>query len=131
VLGSCFGSRGSRVRITLLRPIDPGLSQDRGFLLPAGRWNRRGAGALGKRTTGSFFMRRPSPQRDRMRADEIAAPAELRFSCDTEAGWRRLRRGRGFAYLGPDGQRPDAAELARLRALAIPPAWSAVWICRD
>jgi len=76
-------------------------------------------------------MRRPSPQRDRMRADEIAPPAELRFSCDTEAGWRRLRRGRGFAYLGPDGQRPDAAERARLRALAIPPAWSAVWICRD
>ncbi|HVW19222.1 MAG TPA: DNA topoisomerase IB [Solirubrobacteraceae bacterium] len=47
-------------------------------------------------------------------------------------GISRRRRGRGFAYLGPDGGRiadPDA--LARIRALAVPPAWRDVWICCD
>jgi len=38
----------------------------------------------------------------------------------------------GFRYVGPDGRtiRNDA-ELKRIRALAIPPAWTDVWICRD
>ena len=45
-------------------------------------------------------------------------------------GIRRLRRGRGFAYVGVDG-RPvgDPEVLARIRALVIPPAWRDVWIC--
>ena len=45
-------------------------------------------------------------------------------------GIRRRRAGRGFSYLGPDGERvrdPDVLE--RIRALAIPPAWEDVWIC--
>jgi DNA topoisomerase-1 len=42
----------------------------------------------------------------------------------------RRRRGRGFSYTDPSG-RPvtDPAVLARIRALAIPPAWKDVWIC--
>lgn len=51
--------------------------------------------------------------------------------CDPSGpGYRR--RGRGFSYLDPDG-RPvtDPDELARLRALVIPPAWRDVWICPD
>jgi DNA topoisomerase IB len=45
---------------------------------------------------------------------------------------RRRRRGRGFSYLDAAG-RPvrDEAALARIRALAIPPAWEDVWICPD
>jgi DNA topoisomerase IB len=45
-------------------------------------------------------------------------------------GIRRRRRGRSFSYEGPDG-RPvtDPEALARIRALAIPPAWKDVWIC--
>jgi DNA topoisomerase I len=45
-------------------------------------------------------------------------------------GIRRLRRGRGFSYVGVDG-RPvhDPELLARIRALVIPPAWRDVWIC--
>lgn len=44
----------------------------------------------------------------------------------------RRRCGLGFRYLGPDGESVrDAATLARIRALAIPPAWRDVWICRD
>jgi DNA topoisomerase-1 len=40
-----------------------------------------------------------------------------------------VRRGRGFAYLTPDGERvTDEATLARIRSLAIPPAWTDVWI---
>jgi DNA topoisomerase I len=43
-----------------------------------------------------------------------------------------MRSGRGFRYVGPTG-RPirDPAVLDRIRALAIPPAWTDVWICRD
>jgi DNA topoisomerase-1 len=45
-------------------------------------------------------------------------------------GIRRRRRGRAFSYEEPDG-RPvtDPEALARIRALAIPPAWKDVWIC--
>jgi DNA topoisomerase IB len=47
-------------------------------------------------------------------------------------GLRRQGRGRGFTYLDPDGARVDDDEtLARIRALAIPPAWRDVWICQD
>jgi DNA topoisomerase-1 len=49
---------------------------------------------------------------------------------DTGPGIRRLRCGRGFRYLDPAGRtlrEPDA--LGRIRALAIPPAWTRVWIC--
>src|SRR5690606_5902061 len=45
--------------------------------------------------------------------------------------WKRLRKGSGFAYRSSDGARPDQATIARIRALAIPPAWSDVWICTD
>jgi DNA topoisomerase-1 len=57
------------------------------------------------------------------------APALL-YVTDSEPGLRRLRRGRGFSYLDATGRRiQDRAELARIRALAIPPAWREVWIC--
>ncbi|MBV9315241.1 MAG: DNA topoisomerase IB [Pseudonocardia sp.] len=47
-------------------------------------------------------------------------------------GISRSRRGRGFRYFGADG-RPlaDRRELTRVRSLAVPPAWSGVWICAD
>jgi DNA topoisomerase-1 len=49
-----------------------------------------------------------------------------------EPGIRRVRRGRGFCYLGADGVPVrDEALLARIRALAIPPAYTDVWICAD
>jgi DNA topoisomerase I len=45
-------------------------------------------------------------------------------------GIRRLRRGRGFAYVDVDGQPVrDPEVLARIRGLVIPPAWRDVWIC--
>ena len=45
---------------------------------------------------------------------------------------RRLRRGRGFAYVEEGGEPiKDREVLKRLRGLAIPPAWREVWICDD
>lgn len=56
--------------------------------------------------------------------------AGLRYVSGSMPGIRRIRSGRGFRYAGPDG-RPvrDPATLARIRSLAIPPAWQDVWIC--
>ncbi len=49
---------------------------------------------------------------------------------DLDPGVSRRARTKGFSYFGPDG-RPmhDKDTLARIRALAIPPAWQRVWIC--
>src|SRR6188768_15567 len=57
-------------------------------------------------------------------------PAGLSYSSDTEPGISRLRKGDTFAYRDSQG-RPvrDAAQLARIRKLAIPPAYTSVWIC--
>ncbi|RKT56579.1 DNA topoisomerase IB [Saccharothrix australiensis] len=53
----------------------------------------------------------------------------LRRSDPSGPGWRRRRRGRGFGYTDADGATPDAEELARIKSLAIPPAWRDVWVC--
>src|SRR5262245_48256905 len=44
-------------------------------------------------------------------------------------GWVRRRHGRGFVYLDEHARRLAAADVARCRALVIPPAWRDVWIC--
>jgi DNA topoisomerase-1 len=59
-----------------------------------------------------------------------ARDAGLRYVSDVEPGIRRVRDGAQFRYLGPDGAEiTDEAELARIRKLAIPPAYEDVWIC--
>ena len=56
----------------------------------------------------------------------------LRHSSDTEAGFRRVDTARGVEYLRPSGKLvKDQPALRRIRALAIPPAWTDVWICAD
>lgn len=56
----------------------------------------------------------------------------LRFVTDTSAGIRRVAAKESFYYIDPDGQRIiDESELSRIKALAIPPAWTEVWICPD
>jgi DNA topoisomerase-1 len=53
----------------------------------------------------------------------------LRYILDDGPGIRRLKRGRGFVYVRPDGQRVgDAATRRRIASLVIPPAWTDVWI---
>ncbi len=73
------------------------------------------------------------------RAAEVPAVAEsissareagLAYVTDARPGIRRRRGGAGFRYLDAEG-RPvsDPGILARIRSLAIPPAWADVWIC--
>lgn len=62
---------------------------------------------------------------------ETIKEAGLRFVADNAVGIQRLIRPRGFVYVDPDGRAiKDAATLARIKSLAIPPAWEEVWICR-
>ena len=61
---------------------------------------------------------------------EATQEAGLRYVSDASAGIRRRASGKGFAYVGPDGKAiRDKSEIARIRALAIPPAYRDVWIC--
>lgn len=56
----------------------------------------------------------------------------LVYTHDSEPGIRRRRAGRGFSYTLPQGGRvTDPGQLARIRGLVIPPAWTEVWICPD
>ena len=58
------------------------------------------------------------------------APPGLVWIGDDKPGIRRERVGDGFRYRGLDGRLiRNAAELRRIRALAVPPAYEQVWIC--
>ena len=60
---------------------------------------------------------------------ESAEEAGLRYVSDSTPGIRRRRAGKGFTYQDPGGRRiTDRATLARIRSLAIPPAYADVWI---
>lgn len=61
---------------------------------------------------------------------ESAVQGGLVYVSDTEPGFRRRRSGKGFAYHDGSGKPVrDANTLARIRALAVPPAYRDVWIC--
>ncbi|MFB9395042.1 DNA topoisomerase IB [Streptomyces echinatus] len=54
----------------------------------------------------------------------------LRTSDRDRPGYGRVRSGRGFRYTDATGGRlTDPQQVARIRALTIPPAWRDVWIC--
>src|SRR5262245_17199010 len=77
------------------------------------------------------FLRTSAVQRSSVSAFADTIERErLRYVSDSTAGIRRLRSGRGFRYLALDGSPVrDLRTLRRIRALAIPPAWTHVWIC--
>lgn len=61
---------------------------------------------------------------------ESAARAGLTYTTDAARGIRRERVGDHFVYVAPNGHRVrNEAKLRRIRSLAIPPAWTDVWIC--
>jgi DNA topoisomerase-1 len=63
-------------------------------------------------------------------ATDDAHSAGLHYISDLASGIHRVRAGRGFRYLNPQGRAVrKGPELERIRALAIPPAWSHVRIC--
>src|SRR5688572_31309928 len=61
---------------------------------------------------------------------ESADAAGLRYVTAEMPGFTRKRAGKGFVYLNSRG-RPvrDRNLIKRIRSLAIPPAWTEVWIC--
>lgn len=64
--------------------------------------------------------------------DRAAKRAGLRYVTDADPGIRRKRAGDGFSYLNRSGRAVrDKATIARIKSLAVPPAWEDVWICAD
>ncbi|MDQ6714410.1 MAG: DNA topoisomerase IB [Candidatus Dormibacteraeota bacterium] len=77
----------------------------------------------------------PSPS---VEAAELVDPvasaraAGLRYVSDQSPGIRRKRVGKAFSYLASDGRTiRDREIIRRIKHLAIPPAWTDVWICPD
>jgi DNA topoisomerase I len=78
------------------------------------------------------LAREPVDDPQAVAADPVlsARLAGLRYVTDGKPGIRRRRRGKGFSYLDPAGQPlRDPRERRRIEALAVPPAWTEVWIC--
>jgi DNA topoisomerase I len=70
-----------------------------------------------------------APNSDALRS---AREAGLRYVADTRPGIRREMGTLGFKYIGTNGRViRDKKEIARINTLAIPPAWTDVWICPD
>jgi DNA topoisomerase-1 len=60
-----------------------------------------------------------------------ARAARLHYSTDTKPGIRRVKNGKSFRFIRPNGKPVARKDLARIRALVIPPAWTDVWISPD
>lgn len=62
--------------------------------------------------------------------EAAAESAGLVYVSDSDPGVRRVRSGKGLSYKGRDGKAiTDKRILERIYRLAIPPAWTDVWIC--
>jgi len=80
---------------------------------------------MARSTSPAADVARPDPRRS-------ARLAGLRYASDDRPGISRRRSGKGFTYRDLDGRTlRDRPTVARIRALAIPPAWADVWICPD
>ncbi|MGB7036760.1 MAG: DNA topoisomerase IB, partial [Xanthobacteraceae bacterium] len=70
------------------------------------------------------------PGADLVAPQDTAAAAGLKYVSDARPGLTRRRAGRHFRYLDAAGKSvSDKTTLQRIRSLAVPPAWSDVWIC--
>ncbi len=59
-----------------------------------------------------------------------AKAAGLRYVTDAKPGIGRLKMGKSFRFVSPEGKPvKDAETLGRIKSLVIPPAWTDVWIC--
>jgi DNA topoisomerase-1 len=62
--------------------------------------------------------------------EDAAESAGLRYVSDDRPGIRRLKSGKGFNYVRADGSKiSEPRTLRRIKSLAVPPAWTDVWIC--
>lgn len=62
---------------------------------------------------------------------KAAKVAHLVYVNDNAAGFRRIKKGKGFVYVLGNKTIRDKKHLERIRKLAIPPSWSDVWICKS
>src|SRR6266403_3651905 len=63
-------------------------------------------------------------------SSEAAEEAGLRYVNDERPGYSRKAKGKTFEYLDTEGKTiRDEQRLLRIKRLAIPPAWTEVWIC--
>jgi DNA topoisomerase I len=60
---------------------------------------------------------------------KAAKVADLIYVNDKEPGINRHKKGKGFVYIYDNKPLKEKAEIERIRKLAIPPAWTNVWIC--
>jgi DNA topoisomerase-1 len=60
---------------------------------------------------------------------KAAKVADLVYVSDKDPGIARLKKGSGFTYIYDKKPLKDKTQLERIRKLAIPPAWTNVWIC--
>ena len=61
--------------------------------------------------------------------EKTASVADLVYVNDKEPGVARLKRGKGFVFIYDNKPLRGKKEMERIRKLAIPPAWTNVWIC--
>jgi DNA topoisomerase I len=79
---------------------------------------------------GARMKPRHAPATTQVEPVESAKAVGLRYVSDAQSGLKRLKSGAGFRYVNAGGKAVrDASTLKRIRALAIPPAWTDVWIC--
>ena len=93
--------------------------------MPAVVTRRRSTKKSSKQTTGAVAAAVDANK-------EHAKEAGLRYVSDESPGIQRISSGKGFAYIAPSGKRiTDGETIARIKSLAIPPAYRDVWICPD
>ncbi len=63
--------------------------------------------------------------------EKVAKSAKLLYVNDRLPGITRIRKGTGFTYFDSSRKTIKNDQLERIKKLAIPPAWTKVWICKD
>src|SRR5436309_2415226 len=63
--------------------------------------------------------------------EKAALAAHLIYVSDSQPGISRQKKGKGFAYRLENKPVKEKEQIERIRKLAIPPAWTNVWICAD
>jgi DNA topoisomerase I len=77
-------------------------------------------------------MINPEDVQELKQPEKSAELVGLHYVSDEKPGITRERSGKGFRYRDPQGKIvQDEATLKRITSLAIPPAWTEVWICAD
>lgn len=93
---------------------------EQGRLIALGRWRPRRAGPL---TIVCGVITKASSRPDDFK---------LRLACDSQRGLHRVGGAGNFSYTDAGGRTvADSGVLGRIRSLAIPPAWTSVWIAPD